>query len=125
MSEPTKFEKQLHDTEIGQRVKVEREEATGEFVTDAAEALKSIGRAFGVHDPTARALKYVGSAAVHIFVSEHLTDEKGKHRAGFFTQVSTLGQCNEMIASDAVTQIAKDAMSKHYGRNMQKKRSGF
>lgn len=117
--------KMLHDTEIGQRVKVEREEATGDFVNDAAEALKSIGRAFGAHDPTAKVLKYVGSAAVHIYISEQLTDEKGKHRAGYFTQVSTLGPCNEMIASDAVTQIAKDAMAKHYGRSMPKKRSGF
>lgn len=123
--EVEKHVKMLHDTEVGQRVAVEREEATGQFVTEAAEALKSIGRAFGAHDPTAKVLKYVGSAAVHIYISETLTDEKGKHRAGFLTQVSTLANCNEMIASDAITQIAKDAMTKHYGRHAPRKRSGF
>lgn len=123
--EGKKFEQQLHDTEIGQRVSVVREEAKGELINDAAETLKSIGRALHLHDDGAKALKYVGSAAVHIYVSEVLTDEKGKQRAMFFTQVSTLEKTNEMIASDACTQLAKDAASKHYGRKMMVKRSGF
>jgi len=121
----TKFERMLHDTEIGQRVTVVREEAKGELVKDAAETLKSIGRALQANDDGAKALKYMGSAAVHIYVSELLTDEKGKHRAMFFTQVSTLENTNEMIASDAIMQLTKDAASKHYGRKMWVKRSGF
>jgi hypothetical protein len=125
MSETGKFEKQLHDTEIGQRVSVVREEAKGKLIEDAAETLKSIGRAIQTNDDGAKALRYVGSAAVHIYVSELLTDEKGKQRAMFFTQVSTLGNTNEMIASDACIQLAKDAAAKHYGRQMAVKRSGF
>lgn len=125
MSDQKDFEKILHDTEIGQRVEVARSEANSELITDAAEALKSIGRAIQSQDESAKHLTYVGSAAVHIYVSEILTDEKGKHRAMYFSQVSTLGKTNEMIASDAIVDLAKSAMSRHYGRKTPVKRSGF
>lgn len=118
-NEKLTHEEQLHQTEMGQRIKVERADRTNsEIIDSAGEALRSIGRALGASDPAAKHCRYMGSAAVHIYQSEMLG------QVMFFSQASTLGDCPEPTASDSVTDLRK-SMQRHYGRNPGKKRSGW
>ena len=101
--------------EVAHKATVEREETTNEKSARAGKALRQIGDDLNFSTEHA---KYMGSAAVHIYASEVLGQ-------GFFiSQVSTLDECPEPLASTAMSDLQKEAM-KFYGRTPGKKRSGF
>lgn len=108
----------MHAQGRDHHAKVIRKDEKSEFIDQAAEALRSIGKAMQSVDAGAKACQYVGSMAVHIYKSEVLGE------VVFFSQVSTLGQCPEQIASDAISDLSKQGMI-HFGRQAPKKRSGF
>lgn len=116
--EPTKFEKLLHETEMGQRIGVERTEGEAEASKAAAGALLEIGEYVQDNHPSLKPLKFIGSAAVHYYQAEALGE------VVFVTQTNTLCGMNEMTASNGMSELMK-SMMKQYGRKAPTKRSGW
>jgi hypothetical protein len=113
------FEKQLHETEMGQRVHVDRNrKVTDGPANEAAHNLMTIGQYLKENDHGIKHCRYMGSAAVHIYQSEALGE------VFFFTQVNTLCRMPELTASNAMTELMKRAME-YYGRKIPTKRSGW
>lgn len=120
-----KWEKQTFDTDIGQKVKVERQELLpGQLTEVADETMAKLGVLFGQSDPSIKHLTYLGSAAVHVFGSYSLLDKDGKPQLAFFSHTSPLGRVNELVAGAAGQDLLK-SIARRYGRKAPKKRSGF
>ena len=118
LNKPNQFEKQTFDTEVGQKVEVQREDLSNETAARTNRMLLEAGDLIKNTLASGKHLEHVGSMSVHIFQSHALG------QIFFATQTTTLGQTNEMTASLSLEQLRKDAM-KHYGRKLDKKRSGF
>lgn len=109
--------KQHYKTETGSKAVVTREDQSGEHCARANEILCRIGGEL-LLPPGFTAEHYVGSAAVHIYWSsllQHMT---------FASQVSTLGDTKEYVASSALQDL-KGASMEHYGRKRRLLRSGL
>jgi hypothetical protein len=118
-------EKQTFDTQIGQKATVTREELPkGEVTAMSNTMLREIGRALQQVDHGTKQLSYVGSAAVHIYLSTSTLNKDGFPTIIFARQASTLGDCPETVAGAAGQDLLK-AMAEYYGRNAPRKRSGF
>lgn len=105
---------QKFNTELGQGATVKRTEEKGELPQRMASMLCAIGEEL---NPLPKNLKYLGSAAVHIYQSEMLGQL-------FFASQCPLGDTPELVASAAMTDL-KGAMMEQYGRARKTKRSGF
>ena len=116
----TDHKKILHETEMGQRVSVDRDGNVTRALSDEAHRnLLTIGQFLKENDPGIRHCEYVGSAAVHIYQSEMLGE------VFFFTQTSTLCGAHEMTASNAWTELG-NRMKQYFGRKPGgAKRSGW
>lgn len=112
------FDLKKLNTELGQKVKVHREELSDTPAKEAAHNLLTIGQFLQETDAAIKHCKYMGSTAVHVYQSEMLGE------IFFFTQTSTLCGMPEVTASNALSQLMKDCM-KQYGRKPPKKRSGL
>lgn len=113
------FAEITHDTDMGQKVRVERDaKLTGDIAKEAGSNLLTIGQFLAESDHSIKHCKYLGSAAVHVYQSEMLGE------VFFFTQVNTLCNMNEMIASNAMSELNKRGME-YYSRRIPKKRSGW
>ena len=112
--------KLLHETEMGQRIRVDRDgNVTSDLSREAHHNLLTIGQFLKENDHAIKHCDYVGSAAVHIYQSEILGE------IFFFTQTSTLCGTNEMTASNAWTELG-NRMKQYYGRKPGgAKRSGW
>jgi hypothetical protein len=110
-----------HDTEMGQKVKVNRDdEIRGDVAKEAGRNLLSIGQYLQENDRSVAACNYVGSAAVHVYQSEMLG------QVVFFCQTNTLCGMSELTASNALTELMKRCQQ--YYRPKKKigsKRSGW
>lgn len=115
----TDHKRLLHETEMGQRVHVERErQVRGGPAKEAGKNLLTIGQFLKEHDAGIKHCQYLGSAAVHVYQSEMLGE------VFFFTQTNTLCQMPEVTASNALSELMKRSME-YYGRKIPKKRSGW
>lgn len=114
-NDKNKQEKLLNQTEIGQKVAVERHEIQNGLASSLNERLRDIGEA---GNPIAKTLEYKGSMACHIYESPVLG------QVFFITQTQTMQDVSEITAGNALANLRGDMMA-HYGRNRQKKRSGF
>lgn len=113
------FEEITHETEMGQKIHVERElKVTGDLAKEAGRNLLTIGQFLKESDHSIKHCRYLGSAAVHVYQSEMLGE------VFFFTQVNTLCNMNEMVASNAMSELNKRGME-YYGRKIPTKRSGW
>lgn len=108
--------KQLLDTQLGQSATIQREVLQGELYEQCNLVLKDLGEELNPN--TQGALKYVGSAAIHIYQAPTIG------QIFFVSQVSPLGKCPEPLASQALNDL-RGRMMEHYGRKAQTKRSGF
>lgn len=108
------FQKKNFDTEIGQKVRVERDEVKTELAERSNAQLRDIGSAL---NPYPQALNYKGSLAVHIFESPMLGQI-------MFVGQTLLRDVPEETASAAISDLRGSAQI-HYGRTRQVKRSGF
>lgn len=103
------------DTDIGIDATIQRETVQNETAKQGNEKLRDIGE---LCNPIPDTLKYLGSAAVHVYQSEMLG------QIFFSSQAQTLQDCPEFLASKALDDLRGTAME-FYGRSRQKKRSGF
>jgi len=102
--------KLLHETEMGQRIRVDRDgNVVSELSKEAHRNLLTIGQFLKENDHGIKHCDYIGSAAVHVYQSEILGE------IFFFTQTSTLCGMNEMTASNAMTELM-NRMKQYYGR---------
>lgn len=112
-------EQLLADTEFGQKAKVTRHEVSNTVAQRGNIKLREIGteliRPVNEGHETWR---YQGSAAVHIYQSEHLGE------IVFLTQTSTMQDVNEVTASKAFSNLKSDLQYMYSGKR-QVKRSGF
>jgi hypothetical protein len=100
--------------DIGQKAKVERHEFANEnsarqnkLLWDMAEKL----------NPAPKAVKHLGSFAVHVYQSEHL-------KQLFFVKQTLVDDCEEIVASKAFEDL-RGTIMEAYERKRQTKRSGF
>lgn len=101
--------------ELGGKAKVERHDVSNEQAAQGNARLRDIGEML---NPIPKHVKYMGSMAVHIYQSEMIG------QVFFMGQVSTLSGTPEETASAALSNLRGDAQS-YYGRQRQRKRSGF
>lgn len=124
MNNESKVKRQLLDdhmikkfnTDMGINATVKRETKGNSDFKNANLKLRSIGSKMGTRE--FKGYTYIGSAAVHIYQSEILGE------LGFASQVDTLQDTVEILADKALTALKSDMMN-FYGRDRQKKRSGF
>lgn len=109
--------KQKHNTEIGQKVIVQREQVSNEATAQLKEVLQDIGKNYLEIGAIPKGMQYLGSLAVHIYVAPNIRQQ------GFVSQIA-LENCPEVIASDAMKDLKGSAMG-FYSRARQKLRSGF
>lgn len=102
------------NTDIGINATVNRETASSGLATKANQDLREIGEAV----TPIKGLKYMGSAAVHVYFSEIIS------QMFFISQTQTLQDCPELLASKAFDDL-RGSMMEHYGKQRQVKRSGF
>ena len=102
------------NTELGQKVSVEREEHT-ELAGKSNAILRNIGEGL---NPLAKNLTYKGSMAMHVYQSEILG------QIFFVAQTSTIQDVPEETAAAAHQSLKQELMAT-YGRARQTKRSGF
>lgn len=119
-----KFEKQNFDTDLGQRANVARTDVSADFVPVANKMLTEIGVKLQQCDEGAKALEYVGSAAVHIYQSNGIIAKDGTPQLIFASQTDTLGRTHELAAGAAGQDLLK-AIARRFGRKPPTKRSGF
>lgn len=105
------------NTELGTKATVHTEQESGEHIRRANEALCVIGEVV-LKPVNSEALKYVGSAAFHVYQSETLG------HLFVVSQTTTLGSCPEILASKALTNF-RGSLMEFFGRKRQKQRSGF
>ena len=103
-----------YNDELGQKAKVFHTDVTGEGPQRGNEALREIGEFLLPQE----GLEYKGSAAFHIYVAPTLK------QTFFISQAVTLNEVPEMVV-DAGLKTFKGALMEHFGRDRQKKRSGF
>lgn len=108
------FKKQNFNTEIGQKVKVERHEVKNETAERGNAELRQIGERF---NPYPQAMQYKGSMCVHVYQSEILGHI-------MFAAQNLIQDIPEETASAALSDLRGSAQE-FYGRNRQVKRSGF
>ena len=107
----------LFRTQIGQAATVKREDVRSEQAGQANKVLCKLGLSL---NPVPKSLKYMGSAAVHIFWNDTLQQV-------FFisqTQPLDLYDCPEILASKAFDDLL-GTMKQQYGHARPKLRSGF
>ena len=104
-------------TQIGQKATVERQNVSGEGATQANQALMLLGNNC---NPLPQNMRYMGSAAVHIFWNETLEIVQ------FVSQTSPLENqgCPEILASKAFDDLL-GTMKQQYGHSRSRLRSGF
>lgn len=103
------------DTELGQKVSVQREQDQAELARKSNAILRNIGEGL---NPLAKNLTYMGSMAMHVYQSEILG------QIFFIAQTETMQNVPEETAS-AAHQTLKQELMVTYGRVRQTKRSGF
>ena len=101
-------------TELGQKVSVEREQ-TAELAGKSNAILRNLGEAL---NPLAKNLKYKGSMAMHVYSSEILG------QIFFVAQTATMQDVPEETAAAAHNSLRQELMTT-YGHKRQTKRSGF
>jgi len=127
MSEESKnaFEKTLKQTydeityndQVGQKATVERQSYSGEGAEYHIQNLKRIGQEIQQAEPKLKDFNHVGSIAVHYYVTPVL-----KHMT--FVSQTGLIDVSELICQSGITDLRNACLS-FYGRNQQRKRSGF
>lgn len=110
------FMEQKFKTDIGQKATVKREDIKNELATRTNAQLRDIGTVLNPIDQDT--LKYMGSAAIHVYQSEMLG------QLFFAAQTDTLQDMPETLAATAITEL-KGAMQTFYGRVRRTLRSGF
>lgn len=108
----------LFKTQIGQRATIERSKVHGDDVKKANQRLTDLGTWLNPLPPGQ--LKYMGSAAVHIYFNETLEQVFFISQAGKMT----LGNCPEILASKAFDDLVGN-MKEYYGHKRSVLRSGF
>ena len=108
---------QLFKTQMGQAATIQRENVKGELMAKANLKLAHIGEEI---NPIANNLKYMGSAAVHIYWNDTLK------QVFFITQAQPLvaHKCPEHLAQTATKDLIGGIMEA-YGHKRPKLRSGF
>lgn len=106
--------KQTFQTEMGQKVNVDRQFGTSEDAKEASKRLHDVGTML---NPIPDVLEYKGTAAIHIYQSPQLG------QIFYVSQVGSL-KVTELEASNALTEL-KGSLMEAYGRDRKTKRSGF
>lgn len=102
---------------VGHKASIDRWESQGEDAFNANFELQKIGQIIkGGHDEL-REHDYLGSMAVHVYMTPTL-------ETPVFACQAPLGKCPEVLASAALVDLKGSAME-FFGRARQKKRSGF
>lgn len=110
----SKFKEQIFNTDISQKATIHREDVQSEVNTQANALIRELGEEI----KPVKGIDYLGSAVVHIYKSPKLD------QLFFQSQVVTLGNTPEVIASKAITDLRGSCME-YYGRKRPVKRSGF
>jgi len=119
------WERMKYDADLGHKATVEREELPkAEIIASCNHALNEIGIAIGQSDPKNKGMRYVGSAAVHIFISDALVDNSGRSLMSFYSQTKPLHKCPREVAASAGQDLHR-AIAQRFGESPGKKRSGF
>lgn len=105
-------------SDLGHKAQVERHVDSTEKTYNAAYELQKIGQVLKQGYPELREHEYLGSMAVHVYLTPKL-------EIPIFLSQSPLGKCPEILASNALTDLKGHVMEEFYGRERQKKRSGF
>lgn len=118
------WDKLTFDSALGHKAKVERESLTNDRLIELDSSLCAIGRELQESDPGAKAMKYLGSAAFHVCVSEGIVGANGLPQIIVINQTGGLRGMNEIIAGTAGQDLLR-AIARYYGRKPPQKRSGF
>ena len=112
-----KPKEQTFRTQIGQKATVSREQVSNEQVTKANAQLDELGTSL---NPVPTSLKYMGSAAVHIYWNETF------EQVFFISQVAPLehNKCPEILAAKSFDDLV-GTMKELYGKKRSLLRSGF
>ncbi len=110
------FQTQAYATEMGQKAVVERHELQNDLTDEFKGLLQELGQGIQQTQTATRELKYLGSAAVHVYVAEVTGTQ-------FFLTQNALGACSELIASEAMKEM-KASLMNYFGQRRQLRRSG-
>lgn len=103
---------------MGHKAMVERHVDSDEATYNAAYELQRIGQTLKQGYTELREHEYLGSMAVHIFLTPKL-------EVPTFLSQSPLGKTPEILASHALTDLKGHVMEEFYNRQRQAKRSKF
>lgn len=105
---------------IGQKATIKRETLGGDRADIANRLLCDLGLSFAVTAKHLEHYRYLGSAAVHIYVNDTLA------QLDIITQAEPLERyrCTEVVASKACDDLIRE-IQKRFGRTKGKLRSGF
>ena len=118
-SKVNEHKKQQFETDMGQKVFVQRDDIKGELVKRCKDELYTIGKNIQQTDEALKVSDYMGSFTVHIYAAP-----KSQHIFYVNTMVNGDIECPETVASSAITDL-RNYLMKQYGRSPKKKRSGF
>lgn len=110
------FMAQKFQTEMGQKVLVERHKTNNERMEQLREVLRDIARDLQAEDPGTRGQTYLGSFSVHVYTSSHL-------RQMTFQVLTAPDHCTYDIADAAMREL-NGSVVESYGGQRQKRRSG-
>lgn len=107
---------QKFQTELGQKVLVERHVVANERMDQLREVLRDIAKDLQAEDPATREQTYLGSFSVHVYTSELL-------RQMTFQVLTAPDHCTYDVADAALRELNGSVMET-YGHKRQKRRSG-
>lgn len=114
-TEQKSHSKMKFDHQLNAEATIQREKVKGTDVEVRNKQLKDIGSAL---NPLPDNLKYMGSAAMHVYYNETL------QQAVFINQTNTMRECNEALAIAGFRDFAGTLMET-FGQKRPVKRSGF
>jgi len=105
-------------SDLGTKANVERWEGKGEGSANANLALQQIGHGIKQNNPELAQAEYLGSTAIHFYMTPML------RQPYFVCQPGTLGKVSEVLVPAGLTELRNELMQM-FGHKPQRKRSGF